>query len=270
MEDVRFRMEDGLKYSERVPLMIKKYLDFLDKYNSKATFFVVGDVARIYPGLVARIAEMGHEIACHSNKHLPLVKMDVTSFKTGMLENIKLLNDAGVRKIHGFRAPVLSITEKTSWAYKVLADLGFVYSSSVFPAKNPMYGWPEFSREPKLMENSIWELPITLFKSKLISVPVAGGVYFRIMPFFIIRKLLKSKWEKGQPVLGYFHPFDIDVNQEHFMHPGINNNHIFNFLLYYNRKKVFNRLDSIINDKAKIIPYIDYIQSYLKNASTQK
>jgi polysaccharide deacetylase family protein (PEP-CTERM system associated) len=262
LEDVRYWMDDGLKYSERVPLMIERYLDFLDKHNSQATFFVVGDVARVYPALIAKIAGKGHEIACHSNKHLPLVKMDASSFKADLTENIKLLNDAGIKEVHGFRAPIYSMTEKTVWAYKVLADLGFTYSSSVFPAKNPMYGWPGFNNEPQFIENGIWEIPITLFKSKMISVPVAGGVYFRTLPFFITKKLLRSKWEKGLPVLGYFHPYDIDEGQEHFMHPGINNSRIYNFFMYYHRKRVFPRLEKVLKNDVSIITYLDYVKSF--------
>lgn len=267
LEDVRFWMVDGLKYAERVPLMIKRYLDFLDAHHFKATFFVVGDVARAYPELIAKIAGLGHEIACHSNKHIPLVEMNATSFKADLAENIRLLNIAGIKEVHGFRAPIYSMTEKTVWAYKVLADLGFTYSSSVFPAKNPMYGWPDFSMQPQFVENCIWEIPITLFKSKLISVPVAGGVYFRTLPFFITKKLLRSKWKKGHPVSGYFHPYDIDEGQEHFMHPGINNSKLFNFLMYHNRKKVFPRLETIIDKKVLIVPYIEYTLSNLKNES---
>lgn len=264
LEDVRYWMDDGLKYAERVPLMIERYLDFLDKHNFKSTFFVVGDVARVYPELIAKIAGKGHEIACHSNKHLPLVNMDVASLKADLIENIKALIDAGVKEIHGFRAPIYSMTEKTVWAYKVLSELGFTYSSSVFPARNPMYGWSTFKNEPQFMENSIWEIPITLFKSKLISVPVAGGVYFRMLPFFITKKLFQSKWNKTQPVLGYFHPYDIDEDQEHFMHPGINNSKIYNFLMYYHRKRVFPRLEKVLKSDVRIITYNDYVKSSLQ------
>jgi polysaccharide deacetylase family protein (PEP-CTERM system associated) len=266
LEDVRLLVENGLQYSERVPVMTEKYLAFLDKHNFKTTFFVVGEVAKKYPELIRKIVESGHEIACHTNKHIPLDKQTPKSFKEDLTENIKILSDAGAKNIYGFRAPTFSLTEKTTWVYQVLADMEFKYSSSVLPAKNPLYGWPEFGRNMKLMENKIWEFPITLFKSDFISFPFAGGVYFRALPFFITKRLIKKSWKKNQPVLGYFHPYDIDDNQERFMHPGINNNRIFNSLMYYNRKKVFSRLESIINEKAKIIPYIDYVGFLTENA----
>ena len=86
LEDVRLLVENGQQYEERVPLMTEKYLAFLDKHNCKATFFVVGDVAKAYPTLIKKIVDKGHEIACHSNKHIPL---DKCSGSIGMVLSTK-------------------------------------------------------------------------------------------------------------------------------------------------------------------------------------
>lgn len=268
LEDIRLWIDDGLKYKERVPLMTEKYLEFLDSYNFKATFFVVGEVAKIYPVLIEKISSKGHEIACHSHKHLPLEKIDIPAFRADLQENIKWLNEAGVKNIFGYRAPIYSLTEKTSWAYKVLADMGFAYSSSVFPAKNPLYGWPEFGRKPKRL-SGVWELPITLYNSWLASFPVAGAAYFRALPFCSTKRIMKNAWKKNQAIVGYFHPYDIDDEQERFMHPYINNNRLYNFLNYYHRKKVFPRLKSILQKNTKIIPYVDYVRQKLYKGNTE-
>ncbi|HPS26094.1 MAG TPA: polysaccharide deacetylase family protein [Bacteroidales bacterium] len=88
LEDVRFWMEDGLKYQERLPLMAEKYLAFLEEHNCKATFFVVGDVARAYPGLIRKIAENGHEVASHSNVHIQLDKQNPKIFKEEVIKSM--------------------------------------------------------------------------------------------------------------------------------------------------------------------------------------
>lgn len=260
LEDVRLLVENGEHYAERVPLMTEKYLCFLNESKCKATFFVVGEVAKKYPSLIKRISDNGHEVACHSNKHIPLDRHDARSFREDLQENIRVLNDVGIEKIYGFRAPTYSMTEKTTWAYDELAEMGFVYSSSVLPAKNPLYGWPDFGREVKFIKQ-IWEIPISVFRSQIVSFPFAGGVYFRLLPFWISRYLIRKTWKKDLAVVGYTHPYDIDGDQEYFMHPEINNNSIYNRLMYVNRNKLLNKFDKAISMGGKIMPYVDYIKS---------
>src|SRR5271170_161414 len=70
LEDIRLRMKNGASFKERVPRNTEAYLKWLDKYKSKCTFFVTGDVAGLYPSLINEIAGAGHEIACHTNLHI--------------------------------------------------------------------------------------------------------------------------------------------------------------------------------------------------------
>lgn len=49
-------------------------LDALKAQNVKATFFIVGKMARAYPGILARIAAEGHLLANHSATHALLGK----------------------------------------------------------------------------------------------------------------------------------------------------------------------------------------------------
>lgn len=149
LEDVRFAMADGAKHKERVPDMVRLYLDWLRGLGAKTTFFVVGDVAEASPGLIAEIAAAGHEIACHSYRHVHLHEQTPTEFKADVEASLAALRRAGVTEVRGYRAPVFTLTAKTAWAYAILRDLGFTYSSSVLPAKNPFWSWPEFGPRPK-------------------------------------------------------------------------------------------------------------------------
>jgi peptidoglycan/xylan/chitin deacetylase (PgdA/CDA1 family) len=124
LEDVRLRMENGTSYRERVPEMCSRYINFLEKHNLKITFFVVGEVAKAYPELIREIQRQGHEVACHSHKHLSLDKHSPSEFKTDLIENIKALTDAGVENITGYRAPFFSLTEKQNGYMKYLRNLG--------------------------------------------------------------------------------------------------------------------------------------------------
>jgi polysaccharide deacetylase family protein (PEP-CTERM system associated) len=261
LEDVRLRMPDGLKFIPRVEALVEKYLKFLAQYNSKATFFTVGDIPKHYPNLIKTIVSEGHEIACHSNEHIPVTQQTPEAFKLDLLNCLDNLSKAGATKICGYRAPVYSITEKTPWAFEILAELGFNYSSSVLPAKNPLFGWEGFGETPKKMKSNIWEIPVSVSGTQLLNVPFAGGIYFRVLPIKLIMNNFKKQFAKNNAVTSYFHPYDIDTEQEKFMHPGINNNWFYNKLMYYNRTSVFERLDVIMKTyECKIITYKNYVE----------
>jgi len=259
LEDIRFLMEDGRERPERVAANVHAYLEWLKGHGFRCTFFVVGDVAEAYPFLIREIFEKGHEIACHGYRHIPLDQQTPDQFRSLLTANRNALTRAGAKNIQGFRAPIFSLTEKTAWAYAVLKDLGFTYSSSVLPAKNPFYGWPEFGPCPKMI-NGIFEIPMTVRRFGPYRVPAAGGVYFRVLPAFFIRRSSHKFLGADRPLIGYFHPYDIDTEQERFMHPEINDSRFYNYLMYYNRKNVFKRLDAIIKRGFTICPYAEYIR----------
>jgi len=133
-EDIRFGLADGLKYQARVPANVHRYLEWLNGRGFKCTFFVVGDAAEAYPSLVREIASEGHEIACHTNRHVSLDRQSKDEFRTELEANVEALLRAGAPRPAGFRAPNFSIVPATAWAYDVLGEMGFVYSSSVLPA----------------------------------------------------------------------------------------------------------------------------------------
>ena len=262
LEDIRLRMDDGSKYKPRVETLVEQYFHFLNKYKAKATFFTVGDIPKEYPDLVKTIISEGHEIACHSNRHIPVTQQTPEEFKTDLLKNIENLTNAGATDLIGYRAPIYSITPKTPWAFDILSEAGIKYSSSVLPAKNPFYGWEGFGEQPKKFKNGLWEIPVSVRGGSFLNVPFSGGVYFRVLPLPMIKKAFRKHYSKGAAVTGYFHPYDIDLKQEAFMHPGINNSSFYNRIMYYNRKSMLPRLEAIMETfKCEIITYKSYMES---------
>ncbi len=263
LEDIRFLMEDGLRRPERVPANVRTYLEWLKSQGVRCTFFVVGDVAEAYPSLVREIGRQGHEIACHGYRHIPLEQQTPEQFQNLLEANRNALTRAGAKNVQGFRAPIFSLTERTSWVYAALKEMGFVYSSSVLPARNPFYGWPEFGPYPKNVQGIV-EIPMTVESFGPYRIPAAGGVYFRVLPAFFIRRTAHKFLRADRPLVGYFHPYDIDTEQERFMHPEINDSRVYNFLMYYNRKNVFRRLDSIVKLGFRICPYAEYVRETMQ------
>ena len=260
LEDVRDWVEDGARYREAVPRNTALYLQHFQRWGVKATFFVVGEVARRYPRLIAEIADAGHELACHGDLHLQLDKMTPQQFRDDMRGNLAALENAGGRGICGFRAPTFSLTGKTGWAHEILADLGLTYSSSVLPAANPLYGWPEFGPVARQVAGGLWELPVSLYRLPFLRVPMAGGVYFRVLPFWLSRFGIGDSLRRGEAVVTYFHPYDIDVEQERFMHPDLGGKRHLNLLMYIGRAKLLQRLEAL-HRRHPFQAYGDYVNA---------
>lgn len=251
---------NGMAYREGVPDMTRRYLEFLDRHDSSATFFIMGKVALQYPDLVMEIQDRGHEVACHSHRHLPLEKLGKDRFRKDLEDNLQALAKAGADRPRGYRAPTFSLTSDTQWAYSILRECGILYSSSVLPASNPLYGWPAFGSAPRVI-SGVTEIPVTVSEFPLLRVPFAGGIYLRVIPSFLTRTWCRQSLKRNVPVVSYLHPYDIDHAQERFMHPGINGNPIYNWLMYVNRKTVLAKLDGILDLGYRIRPYREYINS---------
>jgi polysaccharide deacetylase family protein (PEP-CTERM system associated) len=252
-------MADGRRYRERVPRNAHTYLDWLRKHSFTCTFFVVSDVAEAYPSLIQEIASEGHEIACHSFRHVPLDQQSAEDFKRDTGRAIEVLLKTGAKRVEGMRAPVFSMTEATKDRYPIMESLGFRYSSSVLPARNPLYGWKAFGEQARLVGTRLVEIPMTVARVGPLTVPFAGGIYFRNLPQMLINRRAQQHLRSGVPLSGYFHPYDIDTEQEHFMHPGIKNSRLFNALMYRNRKSVFRRLDALVAHGFSVSTYRDHV-----------
>jgi polysaccharide deacetylase family protein (PEP-CTERM system associated) len=208
---------DWDNWPSRVVDNTHRTLDMCDEYGSKATFFVLGWVARKFPSLVAEIQSRGHELACHSFWHRPVYSLTPDVFREDLRQARDTIQQAGGAAVTGYRAPTWSITAKSTWALDVLAEEGFTYDSSIFPIRHDLYGMPGAERFPYRLQTQSGELlefppaTVKVFNNVL---PSAGGGYLRILPFpytrWAIRQLAR---EDGRAVVIYFHPWEIDPSQ---------------------------------------------------------
>ncbi|MGP1597914.1 XrtA system polysaccharide deacetylase [Peptoanaerobacter stomatis] len=210
--------DNNKNYESRVVENTNRLLYLLDSNNSKATFFVLGYVAEKFPDLILKIYKKGHEIASHGMSHKLVYKLQESEFRKELQDSKKLIKDIIGEEPIGFRAPSWSITDESKWAWKVLDDEGFKYSSSVFPLKNFLYGMPD---SPKEKYNPYYNGE----KLKLIEVPMSvtnifgrnigysGGAYFRLFPLNLITKKTIFNNNMGNPTIFYIHPREIDIDQ---------------------------------------------------------
>jgi peptidoglycan-N-acetylglucosamine deacetylase len=186
----------------------QRILAFLAERKVRGTFFVVGRVAETAPALVREIASAGHEIACHSQRHMPLDRETSESFRTGTARAKEALEQAAGVPVEGYRAPIFSLTARTRWAVDELATLGFRYSSSVLPAANPLYGFPGAPRAPFRWPNGLVEFPVPLAQAGPARLPYLGGIYLRYLPGWLIRRWARAR--TGDVLWTYLHPYDFD------------------------------------------------------------
>lgn len=249
--------------SSPLQVLIDEYLSVLRDVRVQATFFVVGEVAQRYPDVLRAIAANGHEVGCHGNQHVPLDHMTPDSFREDLRANRVAVEAASGTQAHGFRAPILSLTERTAWAYDILSAEGFEYSSSVLPASNPLYGWPQFGPAPKL-KGEVLEIPVSLASPVGLRgvglMPLFSGTYFRVMPWPVVRLQLRSL-PRQSPLVCYFHPYDIDHRQRWIMHAGVRGNRLMNLLLFARRRSLLARVASLLGSAA-VLTYRDYTAIY--------
>ncbi|MBV5330538.1 MAG: DUF3473 domain-containing protein [Chlorobium sp.] len=230
---------------QRVVGNTEKVLALLANNSVKATFFIVGWIADKFPHLVKAIHGQGHIIGCHSYWHRKVYDLSPEEFRADTLKVKMILEDIIGEPVLGYRAPSYSITGKSLWAIDILKDLGFTYDSSIFPVYHDTYGIPDAPRFNYRHPNGLLEYPIStalIFGRK---VPVSGGGYFRLFPYWFTRWALKSINQKeDKPFVFYLHPWEIDPEQPRMHQARL----LSRFRHYNNLDLAKQRLGQLLND----------------------
>lgn len=233
-------------YAGRVAQNTERILNILAEKNIKATFFILGWVAKRHPEIVRTIKSLGHEIAAHGYNHELITKQTPGLFRKDLKESIDVLQDITGDKILGYRAPSFSVTPKTLWSIDIMIEMGLKYDSSVFPAMRDYGGYPGAPQIPYKIKNDFWEFPLSTYKFLGLSIPVAGGGYFRLFPYGLTRHLLREKNKQGLPFVFYLHPWELDSSQ-----PRIKEASFFSrFRHYQNLEKTEPRFRNLCRDFA--------------------
>jgi len=192
-------------------------LKMLDDRNQKATFFVLGMLAKYRPDLVKKIDNCGHEIAMHGNSHNVLHALTPAEVKADLAEAIQLISGITGKQVFGYRAPCFSISTDNIEVLSYLAELGIQYDSSIFPVQLPRYGIDNFPADNCLYElpggMDIVELPLTTLSLLGRRIPVAGGGYIRLMPKTVLKRVFHHLVDAGVAPMIYMHPYEFDSHR---------------------------------------------------------
>ncbi len=210
--NIDYRQWDELP--SRVVANTERLLNLFEKNDLRATFFVLGWVADRFPNLIETVAAAGHEIACHSYRHIMVKTVDRETFRSDTEMAIRVIRNACGLAPVGYRAPSWSIDSSTPWAFEILADLGFAYDSSIFPVKHDIYGDPHGPQEIFRMKlesgRSLFEIPASTLPLWGKNLPVCGGGYLRHSPLWYTAGIIRKLNRIGRPAVVYVHPWEVD------------------------------------------------------------
>jgi len=245
----------------RVDRNTEKILQILEEQEVRATFFILGWVARRFPELVRKIAGLGHEVASHGYGHRRIPTQSRVEFREDIRHSKALLEDLAGEQVLGYRAPSYSIGLNSLWAYDELMSAGYRYDSSVFPVRHDYYGrldWPRFpfyvwrrgdgDWEPGLGTDGadrFLEIPITTLQLVGRNLPIAGGGYFRLFPYSLTRwGLQRINRVEQRPFVFYLHPWELDPDQPRMVGAGVKSR----FRHYLNLDKTEARFRALLQD----------------------
>ena len=246
------------EYENRVEKNTLRILEILNRADVKATFFVLGWIAERMPTLVREIDAQGHEVASHGYRHRSIQEQTRQEFRDDVRSAKKILEEIIKKPVYGYRAPTYSIMEKTLWALNILSEEGYRYDSSIFPIRHDRYGIPAAPRIPfvtrlcqthptriedlvsarlsscndygncRIPPDGILELPPATVRILKNNFPVAGGGYFRLLPYGFVKWGLKRINQEGNLFVFYIHPWEMDPQQ-----PRINGVSVFTRIRHY-------------------------------------
>lgn len=207
---------DWGRLESRVARSTDQVLALCADAGCRATFFVLGWVARRETALLRRIVAAGHELACHGLDHRRIDRLTPGELRADLAAARAGLEDATGIAVRGYRAPGFSIGASEFWAYPCIAEAGFAYSSSVYPVLHDAYGIPRAPRAPFRPRTApgLAELPLATLAAGPVNLPAAGGGLFRLLPYAVTRQAIaRLNRAEGRSGVFYTHPWEFDAGQ---------------------------------------------------------
>jgi len=195
---------------------LDRLLGLLKKHRCRATFFCLGVSMVDHPDLVRQIADAGHEIASHGWGHEPVREIGWDRFRSDLRRSLDWLSEVSSKQVVGYRAPEFSVdADHLDQFYDVCLEEGLRYDSSVFPMRGRRYGIPGAPDVPTVVRERdgkrLIEFPLATVRGLGRRWPMAGGLYWRLLPGGIIRAALRRVEHEGRSAVLYFHPQEFDL-----------------------------------------------------------
>jgi len=207
---VRRALSGWEQYGSRVPQETERLLAVLGEHGVRCTFFVLGELAERFPDVIRSIHGAGHEIGSHGYRHVPLFTLEPAQFEAEMRPSLDYLAQLTGEAVQGFRAPYFSLRAESLWAIESLHRLGLKYDSSINPTAKVLHGYRQGGRLPYHHPNGLKEYPVTTYPVLGLPMPFGGSLYYRLLPYPVIRAGLRRLSRRNIAANLYFHPRDFD------------------------------------------------------------
>lgn len=210
-------VDPNLPLTDRFRANTHRVMDALAARGVHGTFFVLGLAAEKAPELVREIHAVGHDVQSHGYGHRLVHTLTPDEFRVDLERSKKLLEDIIGQEVYAYRAPAFSIGLENLWALDVLAETGFRFDSSIFPLRTGRYGidgappYPHTLRTPAGHE--LKEFPVASYKIPGRRIPVGGGGYYRLFPYFVLRRGIRQLNDAGHPATIYMHPYEYSPDE---------------------------------------------------------
>ena len=241
------RREDWDSCELRVQDSTRRLISLFDRYNTKATFFVLGWVAERIPAVIKELEDRGHEIGVHGYNHLLLTQISAQEFEEDLARGLEAINRCGVKsRPLGFRAPSFTMVKATKeWALPILEKYQFKYDSSVFPIGfHPDYGMVEAPLSPYKITSGLHEFPMSCLELFGKRFPFSGGGYFRLFPYAYTKFCMQKVNAQARPAVFYLHPWELDPGQPRIKNLSVSQR----FRHYRNIDQTERRLEKLLKD----------------------
>jgi len=249
---------------ERIIQSLKITFQLLSQYDVNATFFIVGELVEKYPEMIEMISERGYELGFHGYYHEPLWALNADAFRRQVMKfNSKVQSIIG-GKCSGFRAPSASLDNRTLWALDILEENGYLYDSSVFPSKTPLYGVPTAPIIPyhpssrnitdQDEDRRLIEFPALVYPVLGLRIPTGGGFYLRLLPPSVIKKAVDKMNKRGFPAVLSFHTWEVDPDT-----PRLRLGLIKSFITYYNLNATRKKMKFLLS-KFQFVSFKEYLE----------
>jgi len=202
----KYMPKDLSQVKQIYPQATKKILNLLINHQARATFFILSAIGQKNPQLIKEIHQQGHEIASHGFNHDFVSEMNQNVFESEIIKSKQIIKEITGYDPTGFRAPNFLIKNDQAWVFEILKKHNFKYDSSDCGFLKKIWGKINTNPYDKF---GLKEYPIAVYKFLGFNIPLAGGFYFRIIPYPIFKFLLKRLNKKGQIPFLYFHTIDL-------------------------------------------------------------
>lgn len=255
------------RFETRLEKNTLRTLDLLDRFDIKATFFVLGWVADRQPELIKEVARRGHELGSRGLYQRSTRRMTPDEFRDDLARSRDAVERASETRVVGYRASRRWSSPEDLWALDILAEQGYAYDTSLVPMARAFIRepWRCFAHQHQVGEKRIWEFPISTCSLLGWRVPIAGGNYFRQFPHTLLKHVVEH-WHKTHdaPFVMYAHVWEFDPDQ-----PRISSA---SFLTKIRHYRNLDKMAWVLEDyfrKYRFIGMADYIGLGPQTGSTQ-